>query len=73
MNGDIQITKNMLIDAICGVGFQTIEEAEQAEFNNYAISVGTPNQPRWVWNREKLDTHDIEDLAALYLEIKDAR
>lgn len=73
MMGDIGVTKGMVIDAICGVGFDSIEAAENAEFNGYAISVGTKDQPRWVWNRDKLDGHSLEDLAALYLEIKNAR
>lgn len=72
MIDDIAITKRMLVDAVCGVGFPDIETATAAEANNYAIFVGDQHNPRWVWNRDKLNSHDMSELAALYMEISNA-
>lgn len=72
MVDDIAITKQMLIDAICGAGFQSIEMAKAIEAAGHAIFVGTEDNPRWVWNRDKLRDYGIDELAGLYMEITNA-
>jgi hypothetical protein len=67
------LTKAILIDALVGIGFQTIEIAVKAVAADLASFTGNQHNESWAWHREMLEQADIDDLHDLYLAICDER
>ena len=63
--------KQLLIDAICGVGFPTLLLAQMCEQAGTARYDSLVQQ--WVWKRDVLVRVDIEKLQELYEGLCDAR
>lgn len=65
MTGE-QRFQQMIIDAICGVGFPSITLADQCQRVGLADFTGNQWNPDWAWDRKALWKIKIEDLQALY-------
>ena len=63
--------KEMLIDAIVGAGFGSIEAAMLAERRGHASYTGNQYNPEWQWNREALRQFSDQGLQELYQGIKE--
>jgi len=58
--------KAILVDAICGKGFRSIEFAIDMEKTGLARFTGDQWNPDWDWNKGELQKLSIEQLEALY-------
>jgi len=67
------LTKAILIDAIVGVGFPSIDVAMKASSVGLAHFTGNQHNESWDWHREMLEQADTDDLHDLYLAICDER
>jgi len=65
--------KQLLIDAIVGADFPTIEIAVQAQKAGLARYTGTQHSESWAWIRSKLDEQTEEFLQTLYQGLREAR
>ena len=63
------LTKAILIDAIVGAGFPSIDFATKASSVGLAHFSGNQYNESWDWHREMLEQADIDDLHDLYLAI----
>ena len=62
--------KTLLIDAICGSGFGTIQFAIEMEKMGYARFTGNQWNEDWEWDKDMLTTLSIEQLKALHIRAK---
>ena len=61
------IDKQMLVDALCGRGFRTMEEAAQWTKDGFATQTsGGMAGEKWEWNRKKLELLDETTLLRMY-------
>ena len=67
------LTKEILIDAIVGAGFPSIDVAMKAVKAELAYFSGNQHNESWDWHREMLEQADTDDLHDLYLAICDER
>jgi hypothetical protein len=60
--------KQILIDAIIGKGFSTMQDAMNMANQGLAKFYGDQNNEEWKWNRSKLNELPEEDLENLYFD-----
>ena len=65
--------KQLLVDAICGVGFPSIVLAQECEKVGMAEFTGTVYEPEWQWSRPALDGLPVSTLQELYEGLADKR
>lgn len=63
----------LLIDGIVGVGFKSVEYAQQAERAGYARFTGDQHNERWEWVRERLELTSEQEALAIYIQAKGAK
>lgn len=59
----------MLVDAICGAGFPSMEYAQQATSAGFARYTGNQWNPDWEWDRKQLETFNKHELQVIYDDI----
>lgn len=64
------LTKEVLIDAIVGVGFPSINVAMKAVKAELARFTGNQHNESWEWRRDMLAQAHIDDLHDLYLTLR---
>ena len=65
--------RELVTDAIIGVGFPTIGIAIAAEKEHIAYFTGNQHNESWRWDRDKLDRLTDEQLQSLYTNLKVAQ
>jgi hypothetical protein len=65
--------KNMIIDAICGLGFPTMDYADAMTKDGLAEYCGNQWNEDWHWIRPKLALLEEEELDKIYQEASDKR
>lgn len=60
------IERSIIIDAICGAGFKTMQNAIDAEKMGMAKFVGNQWNPDWAWNRDWLKAKSDIELENIY-------
>jgi len=65
----IEVTKDMLINAISGKGFSSTKLADEMEKNGLAKWTGNQSNESWAWNKAELEKLELADLEKLYLSI----
>jgi hypothetical protein len=65
--------KTLLVDAICGVGFPSIEIGEHAVKAGAARYKGAIHDDNYMWNRGVLLSEDEDILKQLYEGLREAR
>lgn len=63
--------KELVVDALCGAGFDCPEFAQACTDQGLAKFTGNQHAERWEWDRDALGRRDIEDLQQLYAGIKE--
>lgn len=63
------LTHMLFVDALIGAGVPT-ECAQLATDEGLATFTGDQHNVSWAWNKRILDTLDIEELQALYTQVK---
>lgn len=70
---DEQRYHQLLVDAICGVGFPTMTLGSECEKTGLAEFTGNQWNPAWKWDRKALFHVPVEQLQELYQGLCDAR
>lgn len=65
--------KELIIDALCGAGFNSIYEAMRYERRGYATQTGSQHADNWTWNRAALAQLSTEGLQEIYQGIKESQ
>lgn len=65
--------KQLLVDAICGVGFPCILLAEECVRVGLALSAGNQWNPAWEWNAKALAACTEDQLQELYQALCEKR
>jgi hypothetical protein len=63
--------KELYIDAICGLRFNSYEMAGEMEEKGYANFSGNQWNAKWDWNRENLQKLSEKELEGLYNKLKE--
>lgn len=63
--------KELIIDALCGAGFNSQSQALRYEMRGLAFQTGNQHNERWQWNREALAQISTEGLQEMYQVIKE--
>lgn len=63
--------KELIIDALCGAGFNSFEQSAKYERSGYASFTGNQHNPRWEWNRPALAQVSVDGLQQMYQAIKE--
>ena len=62
----MESSKTLLIDAIIGKSFPSMEYAERMVKDGFATFTGNQWNPDWEWNREKLEALTEAELKDIY-------
>lgn len=60
------LNERILVDAIIGRGFKTVEHAETMRVLGLARFTGNQWNPDWEWVRAALEKQSLENLVAIY-------
>lgn len=72
-SGDMQRYKDMVIDAICGIGMPSMLIATECEKVGMAEFSGNQWNPSWLWRRDRLAPLSVSQLQELYDGLYEAR
>lgn len=65
----MEISKELLVDAICGKGFKSQEFATSMTEVGLATYIGNQWNEKWEWNKKELKELPFSALEDLYFEI----
>lgn len=72
MSGE-NMYQDLLVDAICGIGFPSVVLATECQKVGLAVFTGSQNNPEWLWRRSMLEKISSEKLEELYQGLWEAR